>query len=121
MNYKPKMKLYLLQSLTLGTIFLIACTPILSESKGSLASPTTKPDNMDTAVSLSSTDVASGQVSLLEVDLNKLGTAASDLKAKFRDQSIALIQHPIKSRGIYVGLVGIPLSAKPQKAVILLE
>ena len=115
------MKLYLLLSFTLGTIFLIACTPILTESKGALASPTTKPDKLDTAVRLSATNVASGQAALLEIDLNQLDPTASGLKAKFRDQSIVLIQHPIKSRGIYVGLVGIPLSAKPENAAILLE
>lgn len=115
------MKLYLLQSLTFGTIFLIACTPILTESNGALASAATKPDPLAKAVRLSSTDVASGQVALLEIDLNQLGPAANALKAKFRDQSIVLIQHPIKSRGIYVGLVGIPLSATPEKAVIQLE
>jgi len=73
------------------------------------------------AVSLSSTDVANGQVALVEIDLNELGPAATDLKVKFHDQPIALIQHPFKSRGIYGGLVGIPLSATPQKAVIMLE
>ena len=102
-------------------ILLGACAIIMTSSVCAAATAAKEPDTLAKAVSLSSTDVASGQVSLLEVDLNKLGTAASDLKAKFRDKSIALIQHPIKSRGIYVGLVGIPLSAKPQKAVILLE
>ena len=115
------MKLYLLHSLTIGTIFLIACTPILTESNGVLASPVTKPDKVDNAVHLSATDVASGQAALIEIDLNQMGTAASGLKAKFGDQSIVLIQHPIKARGIYVGLVGIPLSAKPEKAAIQLE
>jgi len=86
-----------------------------------LASAQNEPNTISRAVSLSSTDVASGQAALLEIDLNQLSPAATDLKAKFRDQPIALIQHPIKSRGIYVGLVGIPLSATPQTAVIMLE
>lgn len=115
------MKLYLLQSLTFGTIFLIACTPIFTESNGALASAQDEPNTISQAVSLSSEAVASGQVALLEIDLNQLGPAATNLKAKFRDQTIVLIQHPIKSRGIYAGLVGIPLSATPEKAVIQLE
>ena len=86
-----------------------------------MASAQNEPNTISRAVSLSSTDVASGQAALLEIDLNQLSPAATDLKAKFRDQPIALIQHPIKSRGIYVGLVGIPLSATPQPAVIMLE
>ena len=115
------MKFYLLRSFTFVTILLIACTPVFTESNGTLASAQNEPNTISQAVSLSSTDVASGQAALLEIDLNQLGPAASGLKAKFRDQSIVLIQHPIKSRGIYVGLVGIPLSAKQEKAFILLE
>jgi murein DD-endopeptidase MepM/ murein hydrolase activator NlpD len=102
-------------------ILLVAFVIVISSSGCVAASATTKPDPLAKAVRLSSTDVASGQVALLEIDLNQLGPAANGPKAKFRDQSIVLIQHPIKSRGIYVGLVGIPLSAKPEKAVIQLE
>ena len=60
-------------------------------------------------------------MALLEVDLNRLGPAATGLKASFGEQAIALIQHPLKSRGIYAGLVGIPLSAAPHTAHITLE
>ena len=102
-------------------ILLVAGVTLIASSGCVTASAAKEPDTLDKAVSLSSTDVASGQAALLEIDLNQLGPAASGLKAKFRDQSIVLIQHPIKSRGIYVGLVGIPLSAKQEKAFILLE
>ena len=115
------MKLNLLRPLTFDTILLIACTLISTASHEALASAQNEPNNISQAVSLSSTDVANGQVALLEINLNELGPAATDLKATFRKQSIALIQHPIKSRGIYAGLVGIPLSATPEKAVIMLE
>jgi murein DD-endopeptidase MepM/ murein hydrolase activator NlpD len=102
-------------------ILLMACVIVISSSGYAAASAATEPDTLAKAVRLSSTNVASGQVALLEIDLNQLGHAASGLQVKFRDQSIDLIQHPIKSRGIYAGLVGIPLSAMPQKAVIMLE
>ena len=102
-------------------ILLVTCAIIISSSGCVAASAATKNDPLTNAVRLSSADVASGQVALLEIDLNQLGPAANGLKANFRDQSIVLIQHPIKPRGIYVGLVGIPLSAKPEKAVIQLE
>jgi murein DD-endopeptidase MepM/ murein hydrolase activator NlpD len=102
-------------------ILLVAGVIIMASSGCVMASAAKEPDTLAGAVSLSSTDVANGQAALLEIDLNQLGPAATDLKAKFRDQSIVLIQHPIKSRGIYAGLVGIPLSATPEKAVIMLE
>ena len=74
-----------------------------------------------TAVRLSAVNVANGQVTVLEINLSNLDPPASDLKARYGQNSIALFQHPVKPAGIYCGLVGIPLSAVPQKAVIELE
>lgn len=73
------------------------------------------------AVSLSSAKVANGQVTVLEVNLRDLDPAATDLKARFGQSTIALFQHPVKPSGIYCGLIGIPLSTAPQKGVIELE
>ncbi len=115
------MKLSLLRLSNIIPILLVACALNIASGGYVSASTATEPSNLTQAVSLSASDVANGQVALLEIDLNQLGPAATDLKAKFRDQSITLIQHPIKSRGIYAGLVGIPLSATPEKTVIMLE
>ena len=87
----------------------MACTIVMASS-GSAA-----------AVSLSSANVANGQVTVLEINLHDLDPAATDLKARFGQNTIALFQHPVKPAGIYCGLVGIPLSTVPQKAVIELE
>jgi hypothetical protein len=111
------MKSSLLRLSNIIQILLVAGAIIVASSRYAPAAAATEPDTLAAAVSLSSTDVANGRVALLEIDLNELGPAVTDLKAKFRDQSIALIQHPIKSSGIYAGLVGIPLSATPEKAV----
>ena len=73
------------------------------------------------AVSLSSSNVANGQVTVLEINLRDLDPAATDLKARFGQNTIALFQHPVKPAGIYCGLVGIPISTAPQKAAIELE
>ena len=91
------------------SILLIACT-IVMVSSGSAA-----------AVSLSSANVANGQVTVLEINLHDLDPAATDLKAIFGQNTIALFQHPVKPAGIYCGLVGIPISTVPQKAIIELE
>jgi len=103
------MKSSLLRSSRIIPILLMACTIVIASS-GSAA-----------AVSLSSPIVANGQVTVLEVNLRDLDPAATDLKARFRQNTIALFQHPVKPAGIYCGLVGIPLSTVPQKAVIELE
>jgi murein DD-endopeptidase MepM/ murein hydrolase activator NlpD len=73
------------------------------------------------AVSLSSANVANGQVTVLEVNLQDLDTVASDLKAIFGQSTIAFFQHPLKPAGIYCGLVAIPISTAPQKAAIELQ
>ena len=73
------------------------------------------------AVSLSSANVANGQVTILEINLHDLDPAATDLKARFGQNTIALFQHPVKPAGIYCGLVGIPISTEPQKGTIELE
>jgi murein DD-endopeptidase MepM/ murein hydrolase activator NlpD len=73
------------------------------------------------AVRLSSANIANGQVTVLEINLRDLDPAATDLKARFGQNTIALFQHPVKPAGIYCGLIGIPLSTVPQKAFIELE
>jgi murein DD-endopeptidase MepM/ murein hydrolase activator NlpD len=73
------------------------------------------------AVSLSSAKVANGQVTILEINLRDLDPAATDLKARFGQNTIALFQHPVKPSGIYCGLLGIPLRTAPQKGIIELE
>jgi len=103
------MKSILLRSSNIIPILLMACTIVLASS------------GSDAAVKLSSANVANGQVTVLEINLRDLDPAATDLKARFRQNTIALFQHPVKPAGIYCGLVGIPLSTVPQKAVIELE
>jgi murein DD-endopeptidase MepM/ murein hydrolase activator NlpD len=109
------------RSFNIIPILLVACTIVIASSWYAVASADKKPNTLTAAVNLSSEEVANGRVALLEIDFNELGLAATDLKAKFRDQSIALIQHPIKPPGIYIGLIGIPLSAAPENAIIKLE
>lgn len=81
----------------------------------------TKIDSMQAVARLSKSEVANGQVTVLEVDLRQTNPAATDLKATLEQNQIALFQHPIKPVGVYCGLVGIPIGKKPQKTIIELE
>ncbi len=78
-------------------------------------------DNQTAVARLSSTSVANGQVTVIEVNLRDRDPAATNLKARFDQNAIALFQHPLKPEGTYCGLVGIPISSTPQKTVIKLE
>jgi len=77
-------------------ILLMACTIVIAAS-GSAA-----------AVSLSSATVANGQVTVLEIDLHELDPAATDLKARFGQNTIALFQHPVSLPGSIAGWSGFP-------------
>ena len=103
------MKSNMLRSFHIIPILTMACTLIVA-----LSGPAA-------AVSLSSANVANGQVTVLEINLRDLDPAATDLKATFKQNSIALFQHPIKPAGIYCGLVGVPIGTAPQKAAIELQ
>ena len=100
---------------------LVACVIIAGPCQYAEASAGEEPNSLVEAISLSSTDVANGQVTVLEIDLRDLDPAISDLKAQSGQNAIALFQHPVKPAGIYCGLIGIPLSAAQEKAVIELE
>jgi len=102
-------------------IVLMACAMVVTSSGCTAASAAEKPDPLAPAVSLSSADVANGQVMVLEINLRNFDPAAGDLKARFNQNVIALFQHPVKPAGIYCGLIGIPLSASPEKTIVELE
>ena len=103
------MKSNLLRSIPIIQVMALICAVIIVLS-GSAA-----------AVSLSSANVANGQVTVLEINLHDLDPAATDLKATFGQNTIALFQHPVKAAGIYCGLVGVPISTAPQRGAIELE
>jgi murein DD-endopeptidase MepM/ murein hydrolase activator NlpD len=102
-------------------IVLMACAMVVASSGCTAASAAEKPDPLAAAVSLSSVNVANGQVTVLEINLRNLDPAAGDLKARCNQNAIALFQHPLKPAGIYCGLIGIPLSATPEKTIVELE
>ncbi len=81
----------------------------------------TTTDTPNAVARLSSSEVANGQVTVIELDLRAAELDASGLKARFEQNDIALFQHPIKPAGVYCGLVGIPIGKKPQKTTIELE
>ncbi len=102
-------------------ILLMLCIIVMATSGYPAASTDRAPSTFATAAYLSSANVANGQVTVLEINLRDLDPAATDLKARFAQNTIVLFQHPVKPAGIYCGLVAIPFSAAPQKAVIELE
>jgi murein DD-endopeptidase MepM/ murein hydrolase activator NlpD len=100
---------------------LMVCAIVVASSRHAAASAAEELDSLAAAISLSSANVANGQVTVLEVDLRDLDPAAGDLKARLDQSTVALFQHPVKPAGIYCGLIGVPLSTAAKKAVIELQ
>ena len=100
----------------------MACLSIVASSRYAAASAAgEESEPLNPAVRLSATTVANGQVTVLEINLHELDSAAGDLKARLGQNAIALFQHPVKPVGIYCGLIAIPLDATPEKAFVELQ
>ena len=116
------MKSDLRRSSSIIPILLVAgAALVVALALHTAASAAGEPKSTAAAVSLSSANVANGQVTVLEINLGDLDPAPSDLKARFGQNEIALFQHPVKPAGIYCGLIGIPLSAGPEKTDVELH
>ena len=115
------MKSGLIRSLNIGAILLTAFAIMLAASPYVFATTAKEHSDISQVATLSSAYVANGHVTVLEINLRKLGPTAANPKARFRQNAIALFQHPLRPSGIYCGLIGIPLSATPKNAVIKLE
>lgn len=97
-----------------GVILMVSAGCVVAGTETNAGTP-------DTVARLSAATVANGHVTVIEVDLRDEDPDATNLKTRFEQNDIALFQHPVKPTGIYCGLVGIPISSTPQKAVIELE
>ena len=115
------MKHSLLRSSNIIAILLIPLAMNLAASQHAFAAAAKEYNDISQVATLSSADVANGQVTVLEIDLRKLSPTAANPRARFRQNAVALFQHPLKTSGIYCGLIGIPLSATPENADIQLE
>ena len=115
------MKFGLLRLSNIIATLLFSFALILAAFPHALAATEKMPDDISRGASLSSAEVANSHVTVLEIDLRKLSPTATHPQARFRQNEIAIFQHPLKPSGIYCGLIGIPLSAPPQNAEIELE
>lgn len=57
--------------------------------------------------------VETGETLAVEIDCRPLQRAAQDYTVSFAEQRLALFAHPVKGRGVYVGLAAVPLSTAP--------
>jgi len=70
---------------------------------------------------LSQSEVAPGHTLLLEVDTSDAPRAYTRIELSYNEITIPVIEHPSGIEGKFIGLIPIPLSAKPAKNVVLLK
>jgi murein DD-endopeptidase MepM/ murein hydrolase activator NlpD len=72
-------------------------------------------------VSLSSAAMETGGTLLVQIDCRRMPASGRVPNVSFGDQVVYLFPHPVQPKGVYAGLVGIPLSARPGPAALTVE
>ena len=72
-------------------------------------------------VTLSAVEVETGGTLYVQIDCRRLPAACRDLRLTFFDQGVVVFPHPAKGPAVQAGLVGIPLTAPPGKALLTVE
>jgi Peptidase family M23 len=98
-------------SICILALVLIAC-PGDSPAAGGLQ-PQAGP-----AVALSAAAVETGGTLLIQIDCRRMPSPIRDLQVSLQEQRIRLFQHPARDRGVYIGLIGVPLTAPAGQAVV---
>ena len=115
MKSNPLTSRRILEILMILCVLFVATTGYADQQKAANGG------NSQVVARLSMDTVANGQVAVLEINLGDDNPFATDLSARFGQNEIVLFQHPIKPSGVYCGLVGIPISQRPQKAAVQLK
>ena len=71
-------------------------------------------------VSLSSIEIQTGGTLLVQIDCHRMPSSGRVPNVSFGDQVVYLFPHPAQAKGVYAGLVGIPLSARAGPAALRL-
>ena len=69
-------------------------------------------------VSLSSVEIETGGTLLVQIDCRRMPAAGSVPNVSFGDQVVYLFPYPGQAKGVYAGLVGIPLAVRPGPAAL---
>ncbi len=73
------------------------------------------------AVAMSSSDVANGDVILLQIDTGPLKLPVSDMRIVFNKRTYGVYKHPTKENGVYFALLGIPYRTEQGPQVLVLK
>jgi murein DD-endopeptidase MepM/ murein hydrolase activator NlpD len=88
----------------------------VAAANGVWAAPAPRPQ-----VSLSATQVETGGVLAVRVDLRRQAVSDREVRVLYGDQRIVLFPHPGGETGIFAGLAAIPLTASPGMSALNVE
>jgi len=72
-------------------------------------------------ITLSAVEVETGGTLIVRIDCRRLPASAREPVVSFGDQVTPLFPHPAETKGVYAGLVGIALAARPGPAALKVE
>ncbi|MCU0558638.1 MAG: M23 family metallopeptidase [Desulfobacterales bacterium] len=104
----PAGRLPLLRAALLASLLTLALAAALPERLRAEAAPP--------RITLFPASVETGDALVVEIDGRPLQRAAQEYTVSFAEQRLALFAHPVKGRGVHVGLAAVPLSAPPGTA-----
>jgi murein DD-endopeptidase MepM/ murein hydrolase activator NlpD len=101
--------------LAAGTIVVLSAALLLPWTA------TAQTQNQYPAVAMSSSDVANGDVILLEIDTGPLKLPASDMRIVFNKRTYRVYKHPAKDNGVYFALLGVPYRTEKGPHILVLN
>ena len=81
----------------------------------------TAQQNQYPAVAMSSSDVANGDVILLQIDTGPLKLPVADMHVVFNKRTYRVYQHPAKENGAYFALLGVPYRSEQGPQILVLN
>jgi murein DD-endopeptidase MepM/ murein hydrolase activator NlpD len=72
-------------------------------------------------ITLSAAEVETGGTLIVRIDCRRMPASAREPVVSFGDQVTPLFPHPAEAKGVYAGLVGIALAARPGPAALKVE
>ena len=72
-------------------------------------------------ITLSAAEVETGGILIVRIDCRRMPASAREPVVSFGDQATFLFPHPAEAKGVYAGIVGIALAARPGPAALKVE
>jgi murein DD-endopeptidase MepM/ murein hydrolase activator NlpD len=99
-------------ALFLGIVAVAGQVPVQAQQETAASGP---------HITLSAAEMETGGTLVVRIDSRRMPASLQELVVSFGEQRIPLFPHPAEAKGVYAGLVGVALAARPGPAALKLE